>query len=831
MEQSVSKELREFVQLHQMIPSEKGCIKAFDAASQWESADEAELRLCVMTFDMIAESSQALRGAAYQQLGEIYRCTHLCDGWGDNTFPHTYLSKAAELLAEQAKAVPNGEGCRIFLAAGSLYIPEKEGDKALSNLIARDKAIQYLLLAAKQSRFTYPKGSKLAKTPWHKLFAIVRGDKDSKSVELLKQLLNELLQDMPGFDLREGPLPMLSLLGLKDTTDTAALLEDLLPAVTASDKINEFIINLAVTTENFDAACRAFEKVMNAAKAPIADLGILNRYALLVARARKQSFRETVIRFGDRFVLGRTLIWTTFDERDLETYGLDLYGDVLYQSVNDTVAQRLNQCDGWLRQNLLSELRECPYPNMVNFWLEFLPEVFDNEIRDSKYADLLSFRELPFTYLLRKIIDSAAASKADPTLLWKVLQVIPNHKLLREVVNDTVSRHFVITSGHENLLGEDRCAFYASLLNLVDWHYEEDILPESVASSIPETARELVSVGAPRYCEFLARKLYFGKNGCQQDVPTAVKLFMRAAENRDPVGQVFTGHAYAFGSGVEKDILKGLIWLGAAQAAGRGDAALDLGTLCETAFRNSEAALEWFKKSHACGYADGTFRYGLKLVELNRTAEGLALITEAAHRKNKKAKEWIEANDCYFLRRFISLSIETTGDSVQSDRVCEIGAVEFDPKTFEKQSQFRVYINPQKPMPIMARLRHGLNDAFLKGKSRFVDEADDFLTYIRDATLFIHEAEFVMFMLDSELKRNSRPLLEKTAKKIVSIRRIGREVIGEEADDLDTLCKAFKVDTSERGRHGALVDAKLLLQLMKAMSEKGIAIPELPKDN
>ena len=103
------------------------------------------------------------------------------------------------------------------------------------------------------------------------------------------------------------------------------------------------------------------------------------------------------------------------------------------------------------------------------------------------------------------------------------------------------------------------------------------------------------------------------------------------------------------------------------------------------------------------------------------------------------------------LQRFISLDTETTGLSPFNDRICEIAAVEFDPVTFEVIRKFHVYLNPEKLIPYRAYEIHGLSNSFLKDKPVFKTIAQEFITFVSGANLYIHNAKYDQSMLDASL--------------------------------------------------------------------------------
>jgi DNA polymerase-3 subunit epsilon len=158
--------------------------------------------------------------------------------------------------------------------------------------------------------------------------------------------------------------------------------------------------------------------------------------------------------------------------------------------------------------------------------------------------------------------------------------------------------------------------------------------------------------------------------------------------------------------------------------------------------------------------------------------------------------------------REIILDTETTGlDPSSGDRVVEIGCVETMHHIATGET-YHVYINPERDMPVEAFNVHGLSEEFLSDKPVFAEVVEDFLTYIGDAPLVIHNAEFDMKFLNAELKRLGRPMLDRDrAIDTVAIAR--RKFPGAQAN-LNALCRRFEIDLSRRDKHGALLDAELL---------------------
>jgi DNA polymerase III subunit epsilon len=158
--------------------------------------------------------------------------------------------------------------------------------------------------------------------------------------------------------------------------------------------------------------------------------------------------------------------------------------------------------------------------------------------------------------------------------------------------------------------------------------------------------------------------------------------------------------------------------------------------------------------------------------------------------------------------REIVLDTETTGlDPDQGDRIVEIGAVELV-NHLPTGKTYHIYLNPDRTMPDEAFKVHGLSDAFLADKPRFRDIAADFLAFLGNADLVIHNASFDMKFLNAELGWISHaPLPMDRAIDTVAIAR--RRFPGAPAN-LDALCRRFGIDNSARTLHGALLDSQIL---------------------
>ncbi len=165
--------------------------------------------------------------------------------------------------------------------------------------------------------------------------------------------------------------------------------------------------------------------------------------------------------------------------------------------------------------------------------------------------------------------------------------------------------------------------------------------------------------------------------------------------------------------------------------------------------------------------------------------------------------------------REIVLDTETTGlDPGAGHRVVELGCVELMNMVATGKT-FHVYFNPEMIMPAGAQDIHGLSDEFLADKPMFADMAEDFLAFIGDAQLVIHNAQFDLGFLNAELVRIDRPKLANAYVDTVSMAR--RKFPGQRAS-LDALCERFGIDNSSRTKHGALLDSELLAEVYLELS-------------
>ena len=162
--------------------------------------------------------------------------------------------------------------------------------------------------------------------------------------------------------------------------------------------------------------------------------------------------------------------------------------------------------------------------------------------------------------------------------------------------------------------------------------------------------------------------------------------------------------------------------------------------------------------------------------------------------------------------RHICLDIETTGlDPKSGHRTIEIACIEMI-NLVKTDKFFQCYINPKRDVPFEAFKIHNISTEFLQDKPYFENIATEFLDFIGDSTLVIHNAPFDTKFLNFELEANGfRNLAEKN--KIVDTLVMARTKFPGGQNSLDALCRRFNIDTSKRTYHGALVDTDLLCQI------------------
>jgi DNA polymerase III subunit epsilon len=161
--------------------------------------------------------------------------------------------------------------------------------------------------------------------------------------------------------------------------------------------------------------------------------------------------------------------------------------------------------------------------------------------------------------------------------------------------------------------------------------------------------------------------------------------------------------------------------------------------------------------------------------------------------------------------REIVLDTETTGlDPLRGDRLVEVGCIEIYNRMPTGQT-FHRYINPERDMPAEAYAVHGLSNEFLASKPLFAEIVDEFLEFIADAPLIIHNASFDVSFINAELDRIKRPVIVRD--RLVDTLLLARRKHPGVSNRLDDLCSRYFIDNSRRTKHGALLDAELLAEV------------------
>lgn len=161
--------------------------------------------------------------------------------------------------------------------------------------------------------------------------------------------------------------------------------------------------------------------------------------------------------------------------------------------------------------------------------------------------------------------------------------------------------------------------------------------------------------------------------------------------------------------------------------------------------------------------------------------------------------------------REIVMDTETTGlDPLRGDRLVEIGCLEIFNRMPTGQT-FHVYINPERDMPQEAFNVHGLSAEFLSTKPLFHEVVDDFMAFIGDSPLVIHNGMFDLGFINAELDRIKRPPVPRD--RLVDTLLLARRKHPGVSNKLDDLCARYAIDNSRRTKHGALLDSELLAEV------------------
>jgi len=159
----------------------------------------------------------------------------------------------------------------------------------------------------------------------------------------------------------------------------------------------------------------------------------------------------------------------------------------------------------------------------------------------------------------------------------------------------------------------------------------------------------------------------------------------------------------------------------------------------------------------------------------------------------------------------VVLDTETTGLSVKDGhRIVEIGCLELN-NQIPTKNKFHCYLNPERKVSEKALEIHGYTDEFLSDKKKFAEVADDFLKFIKNKKLIIHNAEFDLGHLNNELNLLGKNKINKD--QVVDTLELARDKFPGSAISLDALCKRFRIDNSKRSYHTALIDCELLSKI------------------
>ena len=159
----------------------------------------------------------------------------------------------------------------------------------------------------------------------------------------------------------------------------------------------------------------------------------------------------------------------------------------------------------------------------------------------------------------------------------------------------------------------------------------------------------------------------------------------------------------------------------------------------------------------------------------------------------------------------IVLDTETTGLSVRDGhRIVEIGCIELD-NLVPTKNIFHFYLNPERKVSEKAFEVHGYSDEFLSTKQKFAEIADDFIEFIKDKKIIIHNAEFDIGHLNNELALVGKKKIN--ISNVIDTLELARNKFPGSGISLDALCKRFRIDNSKRMKHTALIDCELLAKV------------------
>tara|TARA_B100001121_G_scaffold152374_1_gene133198 strand:+ start:238 stop:903 length:666 start_codon:yes stop_codon:yes gene_type:complete len=176
----------------------------------------------------------------------------------------------------------------------------------------------------------------------------------------------------------------------------------------------------------------------------------------------------------------------------------------------------------------------------------------------------------------------------------------------------------------------------------------------------------------------------------------------------------------------------------------------------------------------------------------------------------------------------IVLDTETTGLSVkEGHRIVEIGCIELE-NLIPTNNVFHCYLNPERKVSESALKVHGYTDEFLSDKKKFIDIADEFLEFIAEKKIIIHNAEFDIGHLNNELSLINKKNISK--ENVIDTLELARNKFPGSGISLDALCKRYRVDNSRRKKHTALIDCDLLSKVYINLIDQKEPIFQFNKD-
>ena len=159
----------------------------------------------------------------------------------------------------------------------------------------------------------------------------------------------------------------------------------------------------------------------------------------------------------------------------------------------------------------------------------------------------------------------------------------------------------------------------------------------------------------------------------------------------------------------------------------------------------------------------------------------------------------------------IVLDTETTGLEVKDGhRIVEIGCIELE-NQFPTSKKFHYYLNPERKVSEKAFKVHGYTDEFLSTQKKFTEICNEFLDFIKNKKLIIHNSEFDLAHLNNELRLLGKNIIEK--KNVIDTLELARDKFPGSSNSLDALCKRYNIDNSKRVKHTALIDCELLVKV------------------